>query len=63
MIHPYNNTLVLLKQHPNWVAWGIRGAPPKIPCNPASLLSDNPQPAKAGIPETWGNYHTAAECV
>ena len=63
MPHPYDNIPPLLKHHPNWVAWGIRGAPPKIPYNPASLLSGNPQPAKAGIPETWGSFHTAAECV
>lgn len=59
----YDNIPALLKQRPNWVAWGIRDAPPKSPYNPTSLLSGRPQPAKAGIRETWSSYQTAAECV
>ena len=63
MPHLYNNIPALLKQHPNWVAWGIRGAPPKSPYNPMNLLSGKPSPAKAGIRETWGSYQAATECV
>ena len=63
MPHLYNNIPLLLKQHPNWVAWGIRSAPPKSPYNPASLLAGKPVPAKAGVHETWGSYQTAVECV
>jgi putative DNA primase/helicase len=61
--HLYDNIPAMLKQKPNWVCWGIRGAPPKSPYNPASLLSGRPSPAKAGIRETWGSYQAAAECV
>ena len=57
------NIPTMLKQHPNWVCWGIRSAPPKSPYNPASLLSGKQRPAKAGIRETWGDYHTAVNCV
>ena len=53
----------MLRQRPNWVAWGIRDAPPKSPYNPTNLLSGRPSPAKAGAPETWGSYQTAVECV
>jgi putative DNA primase/helicase len=53
----------VLKTQPNWVSWGIRGAPEKSPFNPESLLSGCPAPAKAGIRETWGSYKTAVECV
>ena len=67
MPHLYDNIPAILKQRPNWVAWGIRDAPPdmtpKAPFNPASLLNGRPQPAKAGIRETWGSYQAAAECV
>ena len=63
MPNQYYNIPALLKQRPNWVAWGIRDAPQKSPYIPASLLSGRPQPAKAGIPETWGSYETAVECV
>jgi putative DNA primase/helicase len=63
MPHLYGNIPAMLKHHPTWVAWGIRGAPPKSPYTPASILSGRPQPAKAGIPETWGSFHAAAECV
>ncbi len=62
-MHLYGNIPTQLRQRPNWVAWGIRDAPPKAPFDPASLLSGRPSPAKAGIQETWGNYEAAAECV
>jgi len=63
MPHPYDNIPPVLKQRPNWVAWGIRDAPLKAPFNPASLLAGRPSPAKAGIRETWSSYQNAAECV
>jgi len=62
-MHLYDNIPAQLRQRPNWVAWGIRDAPPKSPFNPASLLSGKPFPAKAGVRETWGRYEAAAECV
>jgi putative DNA primase/helicase len=63
MTHPYNNIPTMLKQRPNWVAWGIRDAPMKAPFSPVSLLNGRPASAKAGIPETWGRYAAATECV
>jgi len=63
MAHPYDNIPTLLKQHPNWVVWGIRAAPLKSPFNPASLLAGKSMPAKAGVKETWGSYQQATECV
>ena len=63
MKNQYRNIPAILKQRPNWVAWGIRDAPPKSPFKPTSLLSGRPQPAKAGVPETWGSYQAAAVCV
>lgn len=59
----YDNIPALMKQCPNWVAWGIRGAALKSPFNPASLLCGRPSPAKAGVQKTWGSYQSAAECV
>jgi putative DNA primase/helicase len=61
--NPYGNIPALLRQRPNWVAWGVRDAPLKSPFNPASLLSGRPSPAKAGVPDTWGSFGAAAECV
>jgi putative DNA primase/helicase len=63
MPHLYDKIPDVLKQHPNWVCWGIRDAPIKAPFNPVSLLSGRPAAAKAGIRETWGSYQNAAECV
>ena len=67
MPHLYDNIPAMLRQRPNWVAWGIRDAPPdtspKSPYNPASLLAGRPLAAKAGVKETWGSYQAAAECV
>lgn len=62
-MHLYNNIPSMLKERPNWVAWGIRDAPPKSPFHPASLLSGKPFPAKAGVRETWSSYEAAVECV
>ena len=63
MSHLYENIPPMLKLRRNWVAWGIRDAPPKSPFNPVSLLSGRPLPAKAGVRETWGSYQNAVECV
>jgi putative DNA primase/helicase len=63
MAHPFDNIPQLLKEQANWVVWGIQGAPPKAPFNPASLLTGSKTPAKAGIKDTWGNYDTAIMCV
>ena len=67
MLHRYDNIPPMLKQRPNWVAWGIRDAPMKVPVktpfNPDSLLSGKPFPAKAGNHKTWSSYQNAAECV
>jgi putative DNA primase/helicase len=53
----------MLKERQNWVAWGIREAPPKSPFIPSSLLAGRPAPAKAGIPKTWDSYAHAALCA
>jgi len=45
------------------VAWGIVGEPPKAPYNPESLLKLKTVPAKSGVPETWGDFNAACECV
>ena len=63
MLHQYRNIPALLKLRPCWVVWGIQGAPPKAPYNPASLLTGRQLTAKAGIKESWGNFQTAVECV
>jgi len=59
----YTNIPGQLKQRAQWVAWGIKGEPPKAPYNPTSLLSGFPQPAKAGVRETWGTFQSALQCV
>jgi len=59
----YYNIPTLLKGRPNWVVWGLQGAPPKAPFTPVSIINGEPTPAKAGVTETWGSYHDAVECV
>jgi putative DNA primase/helicase len=59
----YGNIPEMLKERPNWVAFGIRDAPPKAPYNPRSLLAGGFAPAKAGARETWGTFEDAARCV
>ena len=63
MSNPYDKIPPMLKQRPNWVAWGIRDAPLKAPFNPESLLAGGALPAKAGVRETWSSYQNAVECV
>ena len=63
MLHRYENVPAMLKGHPNWVVWGIRGAQPKSPYNPAKVLSGRLTPARAGDRATWGSYGEAVECV
>ena len=63
MQYQYFNVPELLKHYPNWVVCGIQHAPSKALFNPASLLSDRPQPAKAGNLETWCRYQDTVECV
>ena len=63
MQNNYRNIPPFLLRHHQWVAWGIRDAPQKAPFHPRSLLAGRPLPAKAGIPETWGNYDNAVRCV
>jgi len=57
------NIPTMLKEHRNWVVWGVQDSPLKAPYNPASLISGKPQFAKAGIRETWSDYQTATQCV
>jgi len=59
----YSNIPAILKEKQQWVVWGIVGEPPKAPFNPESLLKLNAVPAKSGIPETWGAFNSASECV
>ena len=59
----FGNMPELLKEHHNWVVWGIRDAPPKAPFNPGRVLSGRFTPARAGVRDTWGSYQDAAECV
>ena len=57
------NIPTIIKQHQNWVVWGVPGAPPKAPYNPATLLFGGMKFAKAGVKETWSDYRIAKECV
>ena len=59
----YHNIPPLLLQHHHWVVWGIQGAPLKAPFQPRALLKGQPEPAKAGVPTTWGRYDDALRCV
>lgn len=59
----YKNIPEILKQQPQWVVWGVPGEPLKAPFQPDSLLRLSVVPAKSGVPETWGDFKSAAECV
>jgi putative DNA primase/helicase len=63
MSHLYYNIPAVLKQRRNWVVWGLPNAPPKSPFHPARLLEGKPEPAKAGVRQTWDSYQNAVECV
>ena len=43
---------------PQWVCWGAKGKPRKMPFDPRTG-----SPAKAGQPETWADFQTAAQAV
>lgn len=43
---------------PQWVCWGAQGKPRKMPFDPRTG-----SPAKAGKPETWADFQTAAQAV
>lgn len=43
---------------PQWVCWGAKGKPRKMPFDPRTGT-----PAKAGQPETWADFQTAAQAV
>lgn len=43
---------------PQWVCWGAKGKPRKMPFDPRT-----DKPAKAGQPETWADFQTAAQAV
>jgi putative DNA primase/helicase len=62
-IKNYHNIPAILKQQRQWVVWGIVGEPPKAPFNPESLLKLRAVPAKSGVPDTWGSFEHAAQCV
>ena len=49
------DALVIL---PQWVCWGAKGKPRKMPFDPRTG-----SPAKAGQPETWADFQTAAQAV
>jgi putative DNA primase/helicase len=59
----YQNIPDLLRAKPNWVVWGVPGEFPKAPFQPDSLLKLRAVPAKSGVPDTWGCFEIAAECV
>lgn len=63
MPYPYNKIPPYLMRHRHWVVWGVGDATPKAPFSPAMLLLGEALPAKAGVPETWGRYDNAVECV
>lgn len=43
---------------PQWVCWGAKGKPRKMPFDPRTG-----SPAKAGQPATWADFQTAAQAV
>ena len=43
---------------PQWVCWGAKGKPRKMPFDPRTG-----KPAKAGQPATWADFQTAAQAV
>ena len=43
---------------PQWVCWGAKGKPRKMPFDPRTG-----NPAKAGQPATWADFQTAAQAV
>jgi len=53
----------ILKGQRQWVVWGVPGELPKAPFNPESLLKLKPDPAKSGVPGTWGAFENAERCV
>ena len=59
----YENIPEILTRQPNWVVWGIPGELPKAPFNPESLLRLKADPAKSGVPGTWGTFDAAMRCV
>jgi putative DNA primase/helicase len=59
----YQNVPGLLGAKPNWVVWGVPGEPLKSPFQPNYLLRFTTVPAKSGVPETWGTFAAAVDCV
>ena len=59
----YTNIPEMLTSKPNWVAWGVVGDPLKAPFQPESLLRLKSIPAKSGVPDTWGAFENAVQCV
>jgi len=53
----------IMKQQKQWVAWGVPCQKITVPYSPAPLINFRPQCAKPGVPETWGKYPTAVQCV
>jgi putative DNA primase/helicase len=62
-MNKYDNIPATLTVKPNWVVWGVTGEPLKVPFQPESLLRLSTVPAKSGVPETWGAFETAVQCV
>jgi putative DNA primase/helicase len=51
--------LELLKMY----GWGVVGEPLKSPFQPDALLRLSTVPAKSGVPQTWGTFAAAVDCV
>lgn len=54
----FDNIPTELKELKQWVCWGVDKTKLKMPYNPQNL-----QPAKAGVPETWGSFEQAVKRV
>jgi primase-polymerase (primpol)-like protein len=59
----YDNIPKILTQRPQWVVWGVVGEPLKAPFQPNYLARFTTVPAKSGVPETWGTFAAAVDCV
>jgi putative DNA primase/helicase len=62
-MNPFDNIPAILTEKPNWVVWGVVGEPTKAPFQPNYLARFTTVPAKSGVPETWGTFAAAVDCV
>jgi len=62
-VENFKNIPEILRNQKQWVAWGVPCQKITVPYSPAPLINFRPQCAKSGVPETWGKYPTAVQCM